>query len=498
MITRIAKPDILTPAYNQMRFIYDSTNKNKDGFKYIFTVYNVTTTSEIGQFKVLPDYPNGYGNIDIARIVQSYLSNSFDSALPNVGLANDSYLKYYVEIGEEYIESYNYTLNLTNSSGNVRINFTSPFTVGDQIFIDQADGGSANPSLQGYFTVLSSGSGYIVVNSAWSDITNANIDGTVRYANNQKTVVTDEITESDMVAFNGAMSFGGFTTYSSVDYLANQFNLDFYNRVIADGGTFEAIECLNTLNGAGIIDFLTNQPKDGFCITPTQDLYFSLANNYITDGSILFINSNGDELVYNLTNDDVLSMVNVGASANPNVVISGTAGLIKDDTDWYTFQFMANDLIVAYSDLYNVCIDRRCKKNDYEILFMDRMGSFSSFAFQLASYERGNVTRDTYNRDIVGAVTDGKWGYNSTDYGYSNINTKVEKTLELNTNWMSEQMAQYFEELITSPVTYLKVGTEYFACLVQENAFEVFKQKNKNLIKQKITVKFANNNAING
>lgn len=498
MITRIAKPDILTPAYNQMRFIYDSTNKNKDGFKYIFTVYNVTTTSEIGQFKVLPDFPNGYGNIDIARIVQSYLSNSFDSALPNVGLANDSYLKYYVEIGEEYIESYNYTLNLTNSSGNVRINFTSPFTVGDQIFIDQADGGSANPNLQGYFTVLSYGSGYIVVNSAWDDITNDNINGTVRYANNQKTVVTDEITESDMVAFNGAMSFGGFTTYSSVDYLANQFNLNFYNRVIADGGVFEAIECLNTLNGVNIIDFLTNQPKDGFCITPTQDLYFSLANNYITDGFILFTNSNGDELAYALTKDYVINMVNVGANADPKIVISGTEGIVKDDTDWYTFQFMDSELNIAYSDLYNVCIDRRCKKNDYEILFMDRIGSFSSFAFQLASYEKGSVTRDTYNRDIVGAVTDGKWGYDSTDYGYTNINTKVEKTLELNTNWMSEQMAQYFEELITSPVTYLKVGIEYFACLVQENAFEVFKQKNKNLIKQKITVKFANNNAING
>jgi hypothetical protein len=498
MITRIAKPDVLTPAFNQMRFIYDSTNKNKDGFKYIFTVYNAVGSSEIGQFKVIPDFPNGYGNIDIARIVQSYLSNSFDSAFPNTGLATDSYLKYFVEIGEEYIESYNYILTLTNSGGNVRINFTSPFTVGNQIFIDQNDGGSANPNLQGFFTVLSSGSGYIVVNSAWSDVTNANIDGTVRYANNQKTVVTDEITESDLVAFNGAMSFAGFTTYSSVDYLANQLNLDFYNRVIADGGTFEALQCLNQITGAGTIDFLTNQPLDGFCITPTQDLYFSLANNYITDGSILFTNSNGDELVYNLTNDDVLSMVNVGASANPSTVITGTAGLIKDDTEFYTFQFVNNDLVTEYSEVYNVCIDRRCKKNDYEILFLDRMGSFSSFAFQLATYERGTVTRDSYNRDIVGAVTDGKWGYNTTDYGYTNINTKVEKILELNTNWMSETMGQYFEELITSPVTYLKVNDEYFACLVQENAFEVFKQKNKNLIKQKITVKLANNNAING
>jgi hypothetical protein len=191
-------------------------------------------------------------------------------------------------------------------------------------------------------------------------------------------------------------------------------------------------------------------------------------------------------------------MVNVGASANPSTVISGTAGLIKDDTEWYTFQFVNNDLVTEYSDVYNVCIDRRCKIEDYEILFLDRMGSFSSFAFQLRAYDKGNVTRDSYNRDIQGAVTDGKWGYETSDFGMTYLNTKVEKTIELNTNYMSEAMAIYFEELITSPQTYLKVNGQYFACLVQDNSFEVFKQKNKNLIKQKLTVKLANQNAING
>jgi hypothetical protein len=78
------------------------------------------------------------------------------------------------------------------------------------------------------------------------------------------------------------------------------------------------------------------------------------------------------------------------------------------------------------------------------------------------------------------------------------LNTKVDKTIELNTNYMSEAMAIYFEELITSPQTYLKVNGQYFACLVQDNSFEVFKQKNKNLIKQKLTIKLANQNAING
>jgi hypothetical protein len=493
----IAVPYSFSPAFNQLRFIYDSANKNKDGFKYIFTLYNATTSAKIGEFKVLPDYPNGYGNIDLSRILQSYVTNDFNPLFPNFGTALNTNFKYFLKVGEEYVESYAYTSSLTSDSGNVKITFTNPFVIGDQVYIDQADGGVANPNLQGYFTVIGQGSGYIVVNSAFSDVTSATIDGTVRYANNQKTVDTDIITLDDMVVFNGAQSFADFTTYSSYNYLSNQYNLEFYDRVIADGGTFEALQCLDSVL-TSTVKFLTNQPLDGFCITPTQDLYLSLANNYITNGSILFVNSNGDELVYNLTNDDVTSMVNVGASANPSTVISGTAGLIKDDTEWYTFQFINNNLVTEYSEVYNVCIDRRCKIEDYEILFLDRMGSFSSFAFQLRAYDKGNVTRDSYNRDIQGAVTDGKWGYETSDFGMTYLNTKVEKTIELNTNYMSEAMAIYFEELITSPQTYLKVNGQYFACLVQDNSFEVFKQKNKNLIKQKLTVKLANQNAING
>ena len=37
-ISLIAKPQVITPAYNEVKYIYDSTNKNEDGFKYVFQV----------------------------------------------------------------------------------------------------------------------------------------------------------------------------------------------------------------------------------------------------------------------------------------------------------------------------------------------------------------------------------------------------------------------------------------------------------------------------
>jgi hypothetical protein len=62
---------------------------------------------------------------------------------------------------------------------------------------------------------------------------------------------------------------------------------------------------------------------------------------------------------------------------------------------------------------------------------------------------------------------------------------------------MDEQMAIYFQELITSPVVYLWDGGQYVACVVQETAFEVEKQRNKNLIKKTVNVKLANQDKVN-
>jgi len=74
---------------------------------------------------------------------------------------------------------------------------------------------------------------------------------------------------------------------------------------------------------------------------------------------------------------------------------------------------------------------------------------------------------------------------------------------------MNEQMAEYFTELVSSPYTYFKISnydescdvpasTEYVSCNIVTSTFEKFKQRNKNLIKQSITIKLANNDMVNG
>lgn len=486
--TIIAQPQAFTPAYNPVKYIIDSTNKNLTGFRYIFQVYNGATLK--GTFKVLPTFSTGYGELDLSKFLSSYVSWDFDPNVTQDLDAVNSFYNYDVNVGEEYLYELDYTSALTSSGTNTRINVTNIFQVGDQINILQDDLGVANPLLEGLHTVIAVSGTWIDVNVPFSSITNVNINGTINYADNRK-VVTYDITEIvSKKVFNGAFTWVDFKVYNQDDY---------------------------ALNGV-TKQFITNQPTTDFYATLGQDIW--LNGRAQLGKQIVFENSDGDTYSKDIVNNDSIVSVAVGPN-NYGVTtpISGVLPMIKPDTTYYDFWY---DIAGQKSQKYRVNLDRRVQINEYHVCFLDRLGSFSSFAFQLKSYERGEVTRDEFNKDVQGYVSGGEWGYNYEEFGFNTFNINVTKTLELNTNWMTQNMSDYFQELITSPQTFLKLvqyvtteegvpvldedgcpvlvseSTAYVPCIVQTNSFEVYKQRNKNLIKQSIVVKLANNDNVNG
>jgi hypothetical protein len=488
--TAIAQPQAFTPAYNPIKYIVNSTNKNKTGFRYIYQVYNGANL--LGTFKVLPTFDTGLGEIDLSKFLSSYVKWDFDPTITQDQEAVNSFYNYDVKVGEEYLYELNYTSALTASGTNTRINVTNIFQVGDQINILQDDAGVANPILEGLHTIIAVSGTWIDVNVPFTTITNVNINGTINYADNRKVVTYDITSFTNKYVFNGAKTWVDFVTYNQQDY---------------------------TLDGV-TKQFITNEPKTDFYATLGQDIWL---NSRAIDGNkIYFQNSDGDVYYKTIVSDSTIVQVAVGPN-NYGVVASLSAAplpMLKPDTEYYDFWYQ-NDM-GQMSQKYRVNIDRRVQINEYVIAFLDRLGSFSSFAFQLKSYERGEVTRDEFNKDVQGYVSDAKWNYNYQEFGFNTFNINVTKTLELNTNWMTQNMSDYFQELITSPQTFLKLvqyvtteegellldedgcpyhsaeSTAYVPCIVQTNSFEVYQQRNKNLIKQSIVVKLANNDNVNG
>ena len=485
-----ATPQIIVPAYNPVKYIYSSSNVNLQGFKFIYDIYQSGTLNKIAEYRVLPTYGTGFGEIDLSKLLQAKVSYDLNLNNTSVYNATGSHYKYDVRIGEEYLTTTNYIAPLVvwptaPYAGRVRINVANTFVVGDQINITQGVGGTANPNLEGLFTVLVANPAYIVVNSLFSLIGDINVDGAITYADGRKTINRNLAQQLNKYVFNGAIRWTEWPSYNYQDYMLN--------------GVFDK--------------FLTNYPagNKNMYATLSQDMWVNcIANGSPTPpDTMVFSNDGGNIFEKNVTAVDHVSGVSVG----PNnfgvlTLVSGSGNLIEPTTEYYDFHYERNGVIS--STRYRVTLDRRIRTTEYSILFLDRMGSWNSFAFSLNSYEKGNVMREQFNQDVPGFINGSShWDYALTDRGMTNTYISTESTIDLATNFMTMDMANYFAELISSPFTYVKqssyavdcdapVSTEYISCNIMTSDYQIYNQRNKNLIQQNITIKLANNNIVNG
>jgi hypothetical protein len=259
-------------------------------------------------------------------------------------------------------------------------------------------------------------------------------------------------------------------------------------------------------------EFLTNYPagNNEMYATLSLDMWFNaIANGSPTaPDTMVFENDGGNIFEKNVTAVDHVSGISVG----PNnfgalTLVFGSGNLIEPNTEYYFFHYERNG--VVSSATYRINIDRRIRTTEYSILFLDRLGSWGSFAFTLNSYEKGNVTREQFNQDIAGYINGvNQWDYDLTDRGMTNTYISTDTTIDLATNFMTMDMANYFTELISSPFTYVKKSNyaadcelpeseEYISCNIMTSDYQVYNQRNKNLIQQNVTIKLANNNIVN-
>jgi hypothetical protein len=354
--------------------------------------------------------------------------------------------------------------------------------VGDQIVLTQTGVGAVNANFDGLYTVLVATSTYIVINFLWSSITNANKDVAITYADGRKTTTYNIIDDLNNFVFNGALPWTQWPAWDETNYDLSS-NTD---------------------------KFLTSIPATNFYSTLSQDLWMNAVYGFIPGGThrIVFTNDGGDVLRKSVGATDHITGNAVGPNnAGTLTVVSGSLPLIKPTTQWYEYYYEHNGSQVTQA--YRVNIDRRTQMQEYSIIFLDRYGSWGSFAFTGRAYQRGTVQREQYNMDVLGKIASTEWTYDLIDRGYINSYVTVEESIDLNTDWMTEEMATYFTELISSPYTYFKISnydescdipesTEYISCNIVNSSYEYYKQRNKNLIKQSITIKLANNDMVNG
>jgi hypothetical protein len=463
--TIIAQPQVLMPAYNPIKYIIDNADKNEPGFRYIFTIYPATGShipaNVVAQYKTLPVYGTGYGEQDISKLMQSKVSFDTSAFELDSAQATNSWYQYDIDLGYEYIDNINYGTSLANNGGNVQISFTAHgFVQGDQISITQDDLGVANPGVEGLHTVLSATANNFTINALFADVTDVTINGTVTYADLRKTIVLDDEAIVDREVFNGAYN----NNINISDNTPFPFN-DFYG-VAVDGNLLTSLV---------------------YSVPPSTFL-----------GAMFYLNLRVYADIYTVNYLDMSNnvlyqyIVNVAADGIHTFSVGPTASVTED------YYVVISNSLGFTTEHYLLTYDNRCTINDSQLIYLDRMGSWQSFAFQLKTYEKGQVTREQYNQHIDGQIVSGEWVGVPLQKGFRTYNTNVTKTFDLNTNWMNENDGKRFQELLTSPQVYYYADNYYCACVVEATNFDVFRQRNKNLIKQSVTIRLAQQDPING
>lgn len=490
-ITLQGQPGVPSPGYNRLVYYVLSNQINQPGFRYVWKAYVAGTSTLIGTWRTAPRSQDGIGELDLQKVMSNYLTYTKPFTNTTSIDATGSYTSYDVKLYEEYNIPWTYQdfqyVSTGTWTGYTKLTQTTStqshsFVAGDQVNISTTTTGVTAP-INGLHTVVNVPNSTTIIIDIKFPGSGGVIGGTVKYADNRKTLSSLMYTFSNQFIFNGALPFSQFPTYSPSSYTLAQ--------------TSTNIVALTNL------PYGTDSSSNALWCTPTQDLTINFGNSqYDTSArtqTIRFTNSNGDVLTRSIWTgggQGYVRQIAVGPNnANPTTVVSGTIPLLKSNTEWIEFEMFSPTQTT--SKKYRYYIDRRCRINTYDILFMDRMGSFLSYSFQLRSKETGQITRDDYKQRIGDFVTN-KYSYNLYDLGTTVYNSSVEKTYELNTDWMNDRMSTLFEELLTSPYVFIKTeGGSYYSCTVQEKGFTVERQKNKKLIKKTITVNIGNQNNIN-
>jgi hypothetical protein len=475
-ITIVTQPATYHCAYNPITFELNSTNVNQPSFRYIIEIIDPNTGDPIcGEIPIAPDPFTGLGVADISRIIQNKVSK-FWTTSDNAQDALNTAFEYIVELGESYVEFVLFDDYGTTTSGNVglQVDFTTtiPYLVGDQIYVQLPQiYGDCRDTLPGYYTVL--------------DITlgTGPLDPSIIEINLEN---------------NCLLSTVGFITYA--DRRVSKFlGLTSSNNIVAINASQDLNEWSNTtgsLNGY-LVDgasttqkLLTNIP-DGFKVTPNQHLWLNWLEGFPQSATnIFFVNSNGEFFTKDITlanffvNKDSIGPGNLG-TLTP--LTPATLPLIKPNTEWYEIWISTG--FIQISEKKRFIIDRRCGINDIDIIFIDRKGSAMSFNFNRRQFESINIEKEMYGNYIPNYVAQSE--------AVTTFHSEYTKTYTLTTNYLTDAMNLYFEELLTSGWTWIRIDNNIYSCKVMPSRFDTERKRNKKLIKRTIDVVLDLNTPIN-
>lgn len=203
----------------------------------------------------------------------------------------------------------------------------------------------------------------------------------------------------------------------------------------------------NVWNGYDVsgFGFLTNIPER-ITIEQGQELRLSF---YDPNNLIGFLYVDGyslDNVVANKVSGEFLYNVNLKNLLGLNQIYR-TIG-----THTITLSNQSN----APVKIITIEIVAKCSKFDtIRLHWLNNLGGWDSYNFTKQSIKAMDIERKQFKKMM-------SIGYSKSDRLKTNYNTTIIDKLQINSDWISDEMADWFQGLLTSPIVYLERGNDNF------------------------------------
>ena len=441
MITIENEGNNIAPVYNRGEIVLNSTNKNKDRFKYLADIEvgigGSGAVIQLGRLAV-PPHPslNGAGVIEFHNIVKDYITKEVNyNALAPTGTAqNNNFIRVIMKFGErfKYVWKAGYfapaggKMGLTTDTGilgGIVDNTPHEYNEGDLIFFE----GQEPFLLGGFWRVIEVvNSTTIILNQDWQQSGNPNYQLTDTEFSDKRTIDIPDLEDRTVMAFNGAIDFDEQVNYD------NDYDLDNDGKLITTLDEDKVYE-------VNIDDYITAN----FYSLGSETYVFA----FVVNNGVLAVPSQefgtlgiGPQNI----NNQIPSL-----NPTPNMIEVG------DEYEVGIFDFNTNEPLSTFK--FKV-VERCSKFKNNKIVWLDRMGAWKSFNFELHKTENINVTnKTTFKRENIGEYNTQNWNksYDTTEHQTRIENLEFNKSYTVNSDRLTQNQIYFLEDLFTSRFVYI-------------------------------------------
>lgn len=493
-LTKLTEPEYITPAFNPIVFAMESTSYLEENFRYLCYLYDCD--SNLLSTVTNPAFPNGLTYFNLQKICSSYINVTAPSKLfTQIAKSEEqqcftakfaeSYTAFYtctsVQIAAFPVDGYDLQLYFNDDHG---------FIVGD--IISFSGTGDIGDLYNNTWQVVSTPSiTTLIVNGFNQGTASSATTASCVLANRQRTnfpIVTSADTE--FWVGNSAIDTCDFLDYKVLDYqIGNQpeYPVSWFNNVpqpyyIRRSNYFDAnIYYPQFQYPTDTPNFIRIQVLNNSGVT------FTYQSDSIADAAW-----SGSSIFFVPVGPANLELFNTEATFNPQG--AATFPILKDSSISYCVAIF-NGFLRVTDDLCFIIDDTCSKYTNFELNFLDRFGNYTPFNFTLIQRKNVSVQRNTFKKGLGEVLPGSGFGYSCNDRGTTTINNIITYTYTLQTDWLSEDMSLYFEQLLTSPNVFWNYDGDgdFRPVTLTTNAVDVIDKKNSRLLQYSVTMTQANN-----